>query len=208
VERVAALAAGSTLKTRARECCDNIRTEARQQEADWERTVSTLHREISRKEEAWRALGLDPAVEQPCEAIAQAQLLSALRSGGQEHIAVFVLDAARRINQRFGRVAGDEAIRALKQSLAAHLASSDPMFRWSDAAIVVSLAGESVERVQDRLQRLVEQPIEWTFEVNGRPVPVRLAVAWSFFTLSQPLAELNRRINDFVASRDREEEDV
>jgi len=207
-ERVAALAPGSTLKMRARECCDGIRMEAGQQETDWERMAQTLQREMSRKEEAWRALGLDTAVEQPGEAVAQAQLLSALHCGGQEHIAVFVLDAARIICRQFGRVAGDESIRALKQSLAAHLALSDPMFRWSDAAVVVSLAGEYAGRVRDRLEQLSDQPFERTFEVNGRPVTVRLAVAWAFFALSPPLADLNRRINDFVASRDCEEEDV
>ena len=208
VERVAALAMGATLKMRARECCEDVRAEASQQEADWERLSQTLHREVSRKEEAWRALGLDPAIGQPCDAVAQAQLLTALQNGPQEQIAVFVLDGARRIGSQFGRVAADEAIRVLKQSLAARLALSDTMFRWSDAAVVVSLAGEPAARVRDRLEQPPDQPIDRTFEVFGRPVTIRLAVAWAFFALSQPLADLNRRINDFVASRDCREEDA
>jgi GGDEF domain-containing protein len=201
LERVAALSV-STLKTRLLECLGDVRKEAKQREAESDRMVQALRREMSRRQEAWRKLGLDPVTDLPCELVAQAQLLSALRSGGQRHIAVFVLDSARSINLRFGRAAGDEVVRALKQYLAGNLASSERMFRWSDPAIVASLAGaESPEQVHTRFNRFLEKPIERTFEVNGRPVLIPLSVAWSIFSLSQPLADLNRQINDFIASQ-------
>jgi GGDEF domain-containing protein len=200
LERVAAALSVSTLKTRLLDGLGDIKKEAEKREAESDRMVQVLQRDMSRKQEAWRNLGLDPVTDLPCELVAQAQLLSALRSGAQQHIAVFVLDSAARINQRFGRAAGDEVVRALKQYVKGHLASSEPMFRWSGPAIVASLAGaESVERAHARLSRFLEKPIERTFEVNGRPVVIPLSVAWSIFSLSQPLADLNREINDFIA---------
>ncbi len=208
LERVAAVLGVSTLNTRLRECLGDIRTETKKQEAESERMVQALRREISRRQEGWRSLGLDPVTDLPSELVAQAQLLSALRSGGQQHIAVFVLDSTQRINLPFGRAAGDEVVRALKQYLAGHLASSDRMFRWSGPAIVASLAStESFERVHARFSRFLGKPIERTFEVNGRPVSIPLSVAWSIFPLSQPLADLNRQINDFIASQGCRDED-
>jgi GGDEF domain-containing protein len=209
LERVAALVGVSTLKGRLRDCLADIRTEAKQQESESDRMVQVLRGEMSRKQEAWRNLGLEPVIDLPSELVAQAQLLSALRSGGQQYVAVFVLASARRINLRLGRAAGDEVVRALKHYLAGHLASNDRMFRWSGPAIVASLATtESSERVHDRLSRFLDKPIERTFEVNGRPVSIPLSVAWSIFSLSQPLADLNRQVNDFVAMQDCQDEDA
>jgi GGDEF domain-containing protein len=201
LERVAAAVGVPIIKARLRECLGDVRTEAKQQEAEADRMAKALRREISRKQEAWRNLGLDPVTELPCELVAQTQLLSALRTGGQQHLAVFVLDSAQHINLRFGRAASDEVVRALKQHLAGHLASSDRIFRWSGPAIVASLTStESSERVHARLNRFLEKPIERTFEVNGRPVSIAISIAWSVFSLSQPMADLHRRINDFIAS--------
>lgn len=202
LERVAAVVGVSTLKARLWDCVGEIRDEGKQQEAESDRAVQALRREISRKQEAYRHLGFDPVADPPCDLVAQAQLLSALRSGGQQHVAVFVLASARHINLCFGRAAGDEVVRVLKQYLAGHLSSSDRLFRWSGPAIVASLAStESCERVHARLNRFLEQSIERTFEVNGRPVSIPLSIAWSVFALSQPLADLNRQINDFIASQ-------
>jgi GGDEF domain-containing protein len=203
LERLAALMGVSTLKARVRECLGEIGKEARQQEADAERMVQALRRETSRKQEAGHSIGLDPVAEQPSELVAQSQLLAALRTNNQRQIAVFVLASARQINLQFGRVAGDEVVRALKHYLAGRLGSNDRMFRWSGPAIIVSLAGtESVDGIQARLNRLVEKTIERSFEVRGCPVSISLSIAWTVFPLSQSLTNLNRQINDFIAIQD------
>ncbi len=208
VERAAAMQGVSTCTAHLRECLGSIREETRQQKVESDRMTGTLHRELLRKQEAWRSVGLDPITDLPCELVAQAQFLSALRCGGQKHVAVFVLGSARHINLRFGRAAGDEVVRALKQYIAGHLASTDRLFRWSGPAIVASLASaESSELVRARLKRFLEKPIERTFDVNGRPVAISLSIAWSIFTLSPPLADLNRQINDFIASQGCRDED-
>ena len=203
LERLAALMGVSTLKARVRECLGEIGKEARQQEIDAERMVRALRRETSRKQEAGHSVGLDPVAEQPSELVAQSQLLAALRTNNQRQIAVFVLASARQISLQFGRVAGDEVVRALKHYLAGRLGSNDRMFRWSGPAIVAALAGtESAEGIHARLNRLVEKSIERSFEVRGCPVSIPLSIAWSVFPLSQPLTNLNRRINDFIAKQD------
>jgi GGDEF domain-containing protein len=207
LERLAALMGVSTLKARVRECLGDVGREAKQQEIDADRMVQALRRETARKQEAGHGVGLDPVAEQPGELVAQAQLLSALRTNNQRYLAVFVLASARQINLTFGRVAGDEVVRALKHYLSGHLGSNDRMFRWSGPAIVASLGPtESSESVHARLSRLVAQSIDRTFEIHGRPVSISLSIAWSVFPLSQPLADLNRQINDFIAKQDCQDE--
>jgi GGDEF domain-containing protein len=207
LERLSALMGVSALKARVRECLGEIGRETKQQESDADRMVQALRRETARKQEAGHGVGLDPVAEQPGELVAQAQLLSALRTNNQPHLAVFVLASARQINLNLGRVAGDEVVRALKHYLAGHLGSNDRMFRWSGPAIVASLAGnDSSECVRTRLDRLVAKRIDRTFEIHGRPVSITLSIAWSIFPLSQPLADLNRQINDFIAKQDCQDE--
>jgi GGDEF domain-containing protein len=203
LERLAALMGVSTLKARVRECLGEIGKETQRQETDAERLVQALRREASRKQEAGHSVGLDPVAEQPSELVAQSQLLAALRTNNQRQLAVFVLASARQIGLQFGRVAGDEVVRALKHYLASRLGSNDRMFRWSGPAIVVALAGtESAEGIHARLNRLVEKTVECSFEVRGCPVSIPLSIAWTVFPLSQPLTNLNRQINDFIAKQD------
>ena len=220
----------STLKARLRDCLGAIRTEAKLQETDADRMVEGLRQEVSRKQ------GLDPVTGLPGEAAAQAQFLSAIREGAPKHVAVFVLVSSRLINLRFGRAAGNEAIRLLKQFLAEQLDSGDVLFRWPGPAIVAVLAGtEPFERVHDRLNRFLDKPVERSVDVNGKadslqvirptvslcfldkPVErsadvngqadsIPLSIAWSAFPLSVPLAVPNRQIHDFIAAQGSESE--
>jgi len=192
----------STLKARLQECLGAIREEAKQQKVESEQMVAALRLEISRKQ------GLDPVTELPGELAAQTQFLSALRTSEQKLVAVFVLGSARHINLRFGRAAGDDVVRALKQYLAVQLESGDRMFRWSGPAIVALLTTtEPPERVRARLKRFLEKPIERTFDIHGRSVLIPLSVAWSVFALSPPLADVHRQISDFIASQGYRDED-
>ena len=191
----------STLKARLRDCLGAIRTEAKLQETDADRMVEGLRQEVSRKQ------GLDPVTGLPGEAAAQAQFLSAIREGAPKHVAVFVLVSSRLINLRFGRAAGNEAIRLLKQFLAEQLDSGDVLFRWPGPAIVAVLAGtEPFERVHDRLNRFLDKPVERSVDVNGKADSIPLSIAWSAFPLSVPLAVPNRQIHDFIAAQGSESE--
>jgi GGDEF domain-containing protein len=186
----------SSLKDRLRECLGAIRTEAKLQETDADRMVQGLRQEVSRKQ------GLDPVTGLPGEAAAQAQFLSAIREGAPKHAAVFVLVSSRLINLRFGRPAGNEAIRLLKRFLAEQLDSGDILFRWSGPAIVAVLAGtEPFERVHDRLNRFLDKPVERSVDVSGQADSIPLSIAWSAFPLSVPLAVPNRQIHDFIAAQ-------
>ena len=209
LERAVAVEDAATLRTHLQACLGDIRKEAKQQKAESAQIVQALRREISRKQEAGRIIGLDLVTDLPGEAVAQAQFSSALRSGDRKHVAVFVLGSVRRINLSFGRTTGDEVVRALKQYLAEQLAPGDHMFRWPGPAVVVLLAGsEPFERVCSRLKRLLDQPIDRAFDVDGRSVSIPLSIAWSVFALSSPLADLSRQIHDFVASQGLQDEDI
>ena len=191
----------SSLKERLRECLGAIRTEAKQQEADSDRMVQGLHQEISRKQ------GLDPVTDLPGEAAAQTQFMAAIREGEPKHAAVFVLVSSRLINLRFGRPAGDEAIRLLKRFLAEQLDSGDILFRWPGPAMVALLAGtEPFERVRGRLNGFLDKPVERSVDANGQADSIPLSIAWSAFPLSMPLAVANRQIHDFIAAQGFENE--
>ncbi|MGB7758221.1 MAG: GGDEF domain-containing protein [Bryobacteraceae bacterium] len=206
--RGAAVEDASTFKTRLQEHAGDVRDAAKPQKAEPDQMVQALRQELSYRQEAARNAGLDPVTLLPSELAAQAQFLSALRTGEQKHVAVFVLGSARHINLRFGRAAGDDVVRALKEYLAGHLAPGDRMFRWPGPAIVALLAGtDSFDRVRARLKRFLEKPIERTFDINGRSVLIPLSVAWSVFGLSQPLADVHRQIHDFIASQGYRDED-
>ena len=208
LERAAAAEDIAGLRTRLQTCLGEIREEARKQRAESAQLVQALRREVSRKQEAGRIVGLDLVTDLPGEPAAQAQFEIVLRGGGRRHVAVFVLGSARRINLRFGRAAGDEVVRALKQYLGEQLAPGDQMFCWPGPAVVALLAGaEPLEQVSARLKSILEKPIERTFDVGGQAVSIPLSVAWSVFALSAPLADLNRQIHDFVASQGLHEED-
>ncbi|MGB7762832.1 MAG: GGDEF domain-containing protein [Bryobacteraceae bacterium] len=207
LERAAAVEDVATLKKRLQACLGEIREEAKQQKAESTQMVQALRREVSRKQ-AGRIVGLDLVTDLPGEAVAQAQFASALRSGDRKHVGVFVLGSARLINLRFGRATGDDAVRALKQYLAEQLAPGDHMFRWPGPAVVALMAGtDPFERVSIRLKRLLEKPIERTFDVDGHSVSIPLPVAWSVLALSPPLENLNRQIHDFVASQGAQDEE-
>jgi len=197
-----------TLKPHPREEPVEIREDAKRENAEPGPMVQTVHREVSRPPESSRGLIVDPVTELPCEAAAQAQFLAAIRNGEQKHVAVFVLGSAQRINLRFGRAAGDEVIRALKQYLAGRLESGDRMYRWPGPAIVALLSTtEPFDRVRARMKRFLEKPIERTLDINGRSVLIPLSVAWSVFALSLPLAVPNRQIHDFIAGQGYRDED-
>ena len=207
-ERPAAVEEVSALKARLQESLGGIPEDGKRQKAESDQAAQALHPEVSRKPESSHNLGIDPVTDLPCEAAAQAQFLSALRTGEQKHVAVFVLGSAQRINLRFGRAAGDEVIRELKRYLAGRLESADRMFRWPGPAIVALLATpEPFERVRARLKRFLEKPIERTFDINGRSVLIPLSIVWSVFALSQPLAVPNRQIHDFIAGQGYRDED-
>jgi GGDEF domain-containing protein len=202
LERTVAVQDVAVLKTRLQACLGDIRQAAKQQKDESTRMVQSLRREISRKQEAGPIIGLDLITDLPGEAVAQAQFQSALRSGDRHHVAVFVLRSVQRINLRFGRSTGDQVVRALKGYLAEQLSPADHMFRWPGPALVALLAGnDPVERVSARLKRILDRPVERSFDVDGQSVRIPLSVAWSLFSLTPSVENLNRQIHDFVASQ-------
>jgi len=209
LERAVAVHDVATLKTRLQTCLGDIRQAAKNQKDESNRMVQSLRREISRKQEAGRIIGLDLITDLPGEAVAQAQFLDALRTGDRSHVAVFVLCSVQRINLRFGRATGDDVVRALKQYLAEQLAPADHMFRWPGPALVALLAGtDPIDRVSARLKRFLDKPIERTFDVDGSAVRIPLSVAWSVFDLAPSIENLNRQIHDFVSSQGVREEEL
>jgi GGDEF domain-containing protein len=188
----------SALKEHLPESLDGVEEDANRQEAESDQMVQLPARN----------LGIDPVTGLPWEGAAQAHFLAAIRNGEQKHVVVFVLGSAQRINLRFGRAAGDQVIRALKEHLAGQLDSGDRMFRWPGPAIVALLAtSDPFDRVRTRLKRVLDKHIEREFDINGRSVLIPLTTAWSVFALSIPLAVPSRQIHDFIAGQGYREED-
>jgi len=207
-EGAAAIPGIAILRARLQESAENIRQERTGVRAEPGQPDRTMGWEGARKLDHARGPDFDPVTELPGEAAARAQFLTALHSGEQRHVVVFVLGSAQRINLRFGREVGDEVVRELKRYVASQLQPGDRMFRWPGPAIVALLAGsEQFEKIRSRMKRFLEKSIEREFDVNGRSVLIPLSIAWSVYPVSLPLAGVNRQIHDFIAGQGYRDED-
>lgn len=108
-------------------------------------------------------------------------LARAQRYGGTCSLALCDLDFFKAYNDRFGHVAGDEALRAVAEAMRANLRAADALFRYGGEEFVVLLYEQPLaeaERAMDRMRA----------EVAQLAIP---AAAGGYVTLSIGVAELD-----------------
>jgi len=110
-----------------------------------------------------------------------ALLARAHRYGRTCSLAICDLDSFKAYNDRFGHVAGDDALRAVAAAMSANLRQADSLFRYGGEEFVVLLPEQPLldaERAMDRMRAQIER--------LGIP-----AASGGFVTMSIGVAELD-----------------
>ncbi len=87
------------------------------------------------------------------------------------------IDRFKRVNDEFGHLLGDEALRQLTTAFAHHLRKMDVVCRYGGeefAIIVPETSGEDAVLVAEKLRRVIET---WIFPGVARPITISIGVA-------------------------------
>lgn len=108
-----------------------------------------------------------------------AQLSRAQRYGQRCSLAICDLDFFKGFNDRFGHVAGDEALRRVAEAMRANLRAADTLFRYGGEEFVVLLVEQSLsdaESAMDRMRVEVER-LAVPSPVTGGPLTLSVGIA-------------------------------
>jgi two-component system, cell cycle response regulator len=121
------------------------------------------------------------------------------RYGRRVSVAVCDVDLFKQYNDRFGHIAGDEALRRIAQALKEHLRASDRVFRYGGEEFVVVLPEQGLEEASFAIDRLRQEVERLGIEApSGSPAGV--------LTMSAGVAELgasDARGEDWIGRADR-----
>jgi GGDEF domain-containing protein len=146
--------------------------------------------------------GFDPATGAQGQQDCLAALQEAIDRGTRHYVLVTIVNRVQPINARFGRNAGDRMLLRFKEYLENQLTSSDQLFRWTGPAMVALLERqEEFSHVRSLVRRMLDVPIEETYELSGRSVLIPISAAWSMFVLSSTKEATEKQIHAFIASQ-------
>jgi len=115
---------------------------------------------------------------------------------------VMVVNRVQRINARFGRDAGDRMLSRFSQNARDVFSESDRLFRWQGPAFVALLERtEPFDRVRAQIKRMLDTPIQESYEISGRSVLIPISAAWSLMLINPPITGLEKQIETFIASQ-------
>ena len=106
----------------------------------------------------------------------EGRLASARAENGQLALALVDLDHFKRINDRFGHAAGDEALIQLAALLRQGARPGDLIVRQGGEEFVFVLVGLGREAALERMQRLRESVANHAFYFAGQRVPVTVSI--------------------------------
>ena len=141
---------------------------------------------------------VEPRGQQECMAAMQ----DAAAKGTRHFAVVMVVNRVQPINARFGRKAGDWMLARFKDHVESHLLASDQLFRWTGPAMVAVLErAKALDEVRGLLRRMLDKPLDGTYETEGRSILIPISAAWSTFMLTLEPGTAEKQIEAFIASR-------
>lgn len=108
-------------------------------------------------------------------------------------VGFFDIDDLKGINDRFGHVVGDMAIRAVVRGLREIIRAEDLIFRWGGDEFFVVMISMDAEMAMMRMTRL--ESLLSSLKVDGVDHPIEVGVSWGFKDFSD-ISELEAAIND------------
>lgn len=100
------------------------------------------------------------------------------------------IDNMKAINDRYGHVVGDAAIRAVATAIRSAIRADDLLFRWGGDEFLVLLIGVSESEARARLDRLRPSFLWTTISGVGEPVSVSVSVGYAPFESAASLDEV------------------
>lgn len=204
-EQAGALDDLGALKEHLGDCLHSFREEARRQKAESDAAIGSLQQEIERRHLRTTAAtlpDLDPITGLPRQPAGILAMQEASKTGKRLFILVVVVKGIQSVNARYGFEVGDRMLRVFKDNFENQLLRADTLFRWDGPALVVLLdRTESLEQTRAKIRRMLDTPLEATFDVEGRSVLIPISAAWYISSLMPPVAVAVKQIQSFIASQ-------
>jgi GGDEF domain-containing protein len=203
LERAGSVRDFAALKVHLAECLNSLRVETLRQREESESLIENLRQQVERYSRAAaipkdidHATGLSnadagiKALQQPAPA------------GLRRYVVTMVVGRIQSINARFGLEAGDRVLAAFGAYVQKQLGKADQLFRWKGPAFVALLdRTEPLDQVRSQVRRMLEKPVEETFEIGDRSVLIPILAAWTAFQLITTGPTAERQIQTFIASQ-------
>lgn len=126
----------------------------------------------------------------------------AIRKGTRHYVVVMVVNRIQPINARFGREAGDWMLERFRKHVESQLLPSDRLFRWTGPAMVALLERpKPIDELRGMAKRMLDTPIDETYEVGERSILIPISAAWSIFMLTPDSEAAEKQIHTFIASQ-------
>ncbi len=204
-ERAGTLDDLTALKSHLRDCLHSFREETSRQKAEADTTIQSLQHELEHRRAGMGGTGgpdLDTVTDLPRAAAGLRATQDAIKSGKRRYAVAMVVNRVQSINARFGFAVGDRILRRFTKNLERQLMHGDLLFRWDGPTLLVLLdRTEPIEQVRSQFRRILDCPLQETFDVEGRSVMIPVSASWSAFPLLPPLSNVTRQIQAFTASQ-------
>jgi GGDEF domain-containing protein len=138
-----------------------------------------------------------PLVQKDCVAA----IKDAIDRGTRHYAVVMVVNRVQPISARFGREAGDWMLARFKEYVETELTPSDRLFRWIGPAMVAILERpQPLDQVRGLIRRMLDSPLQKTYDSGGRSVLITLSAAWSVITLASTPEATEQQIETFIGA--------
>jgi GGDEF domain-containing protein len=126
----------------------------------------------------------------------------AIDRGTRHYAVVMVVNRVQPINARFGKEAGDWMLAQFREYIETQLIPADQLFRWTGPAMVALLErAQALDQVRGLVKRMLESPVNRTYDVNGRTIFIPITAAWSAVMLDSTVEAAEKQIQKFIASQ-------
>jgi len=98
------------------------------------------------------------------------------REQTQLYVAMIDVDHFKHINDQYGHVVGDKALRHLTRSLSSALRPNEPLFRFGGEEFLLMMQCPSPEAATIAAKRIVEQVRNAPLQLDGIAEPVRMTI--------------------------------
>lgn len=115
------------------------------------------------------------------------------RSGQSFCVALIDIDRFKAVNQRFGRAAGDEVLRALARESQAVIRLSDVMGRWGGDVFVLLLSDTRVAPARSGVERLCARVASLSVRVAGEDLRITLSAGMAEHRAGETVAQTLER---------------